>query len=188
MVDHARLHLALRDFVQTMAGAYGTDGLLSEILDAAVGVLGCRGSGVVLHGDQGLESVAASDDSVARVQDHEVAAGQGPCHDALRTGQTITSPRLAGETRWPGFTDGLPGGTSALAAVPLLGYGRAVGALLVCWEKPHRATREELEVAWLLAEMAAAHVVNVEVATDAERLGERLRAVADAEAGRTGSR
>jgi len=71
----------------------------------------------------GTETVAASDDRAARLDELQFDLGQGPCWDALSAAAPVLEPDLlgAGATRWPALSDALRDpGVAAVFAFPLV--------------------------------------------------------------------
>ncbi len=57
--------------------------------------------------------VGMSDAMSAVIDDLQFTVGEGPCHDALRTGRPVHSSDLTTERRWPGWKAATPGGRSS---------------------------------------------------------------------------
>jgi GAF domain-containing protein len=59
--------------------------------------------GITLQPDGRPLTVAASDSRAAQVDEAQYGLDQGPCLQALRTGQQVLIEDMAGEARWGGF-------------------------------------------------------------------------------------
>ncbi len=70
--------------------------LATEILD------GCDHAGVsIVHRDGGIDTPAATDDLVRRADRLQYSLNEGPCLDSIWDAETVHSPDLAQDERWP---------------------------------------------------------------------------------------
>jgi hypothetical protein len=70
-------------------------------------LLPVSGAAVSTLGDLlGSETIAASDDQAARLDELQFDLGEGPCWDALRTGNPVLAPTLqqGASSNWPAFS------------------------------------------------------------------------------------
>lgn len=181
MVDHTKLQAALTELVAVMVRRGEVGRVLEQLPGHCVAVLGCDGAGVTLpHGGK-LRLAGATDAAVTRLEQRQIALGQGPCQDAVTTGAVTASPDLADEERWPGWRrEALDEGVRAVVAIPLVVETTTViGGVSLSWLAAHTPTDEELRAGRLLAEMAAALITNLRVLSDAQRLSEQLQEVLD---------
>lgn len=86
-------------------GEAGTTGVLNRLCRTIVAELDATGAAVNLMAgpSHGQAVVGRSDDRSAVVDDLQFTLGEGPCHDALRTGRPVHSSDLSAESRWPGY-------------------------------------------------------------------------------------
>jgi GAF domain/ANTAR domain len=86
-------------------GELGPTGVLNRLCRTIVRDLAVTGAAVnLMAGPSHAQAVVGmSDDESAVVDDLQFTAGEGPCHDALRTGRPVHSSDLGTETRWPGY-------------------------------------------------------------------------------------
>ncbi|MCW2819295.1 MAG: hypothetical protein JWR42_2082 [Marmoricola sp.] len=86
-------------------GEAGVTGVLNRLCRAVVRELGAKGSAVnLMAGPSHAQAVVGvSDVRSAVIDDLQFTLGEGPCHDALRTGRPVHSSDLGTETRWPGY-------------------------------------------------------------------------------------
>lgn len=113
-----------------IAGSAGET--LQRIADLAVEVVAaCDHAGVTVAQGDRLRTLANSDDIAKTVDDAQHATDQGPCLDAIRSGQTLVSIEdLLQEDRWPAFTDLVSETPVASALAVLLRVdGQAMGSL-----------------------------------------------------------
>jgi hypothetical protein len=97
------------------------------------------GGGVSLMTDQGYSvTVWASDPTAHRVEELQFTLGEGPCHDAVRSGELVLVPNVSDTDedpegvhgRWPAFTPELVQlGVRAVFGVPLRVGTTSLGAL-----------------------------------------------------------
>jgi transcriptional regulator with GAF, ATPase, and Fis domain len=89
----ARTLSSERDVQHTLAASVG---LATELID------GCDEAGVsVVYGRRTIETTAATSDLVATGDKLQYEFQEGPCLDAIWDQETVHSPDLASEVRWP---------------------------------------------------------------------------------------
>lgn len=180
MVDHGKLHEALREFVAGLTGRYDIGRVLYALTDHAVTVLGCDGAGVAIREGGRLQFVSATDEQVTRIEETQIAGDEGPCYDAYHTGGQVQSFDLRAEDRWPAYrSEALAQGARAVAGLPLVAHGSPIGALNLYWAAPHECGDDELAAGQLLADMAAAYITNLSKLDAAERLSGQLEQALD---------
>ena len=91
------------------------------------------GVGLALMSPDGVGGVVAATDGVAqRMEDLQFSLGEGPCHEAARTGSPVLVPdvRAAASRRWPAFgAAAIDGGVEAVFTFPLRVGMTALGVL-----------------------------------------------------------
>jgi PAS domain-containing protein len=123
--------------------------------------------------------VATTSELARRVDEAQMAAGQGPCQAAFDTGQTVITSDLTADRRWPRLAELLVevlAGVSRTGAValPLQMRGHLVGALNVYGSQhPERSLIHGLD---LLAAAIAALLDEVALRQQAETTAANLRA------------
>lgn len=106
-------------------------------LDRAVGLAvdligGCDHAGVSLvHRSGAVEFPVATDGTFSKLEQMEHDLGEGPCLDAMWTTDTVVSPDLAAESRWPTWASRA---TSEFGVASMLGFqlfinGETLGSL-----------------------------------------------------------
>lgn len=107
-------------------------------------VLPVSGASVSTVGDMlGSETVSASDDLAARLDELQFDLGEGPCWDAMTTGRPVLEPDVRGRSRsaWPAFSAAiLHDGIRSIFAFPL-----AVGPLRMGAVDLYSTARVELD-------------------------------------------
>lgn len=93
------------------------------------------------------ETVSATDERIARVDELQFDLGVGPCWDAVSTGRPVLEPDVAGAPRgtWPGFSEALlREQVAALFAVPMLVGPLRIGAIDLYDVRPRALDGEDL--------------------------------------------
>jgi len=107
---------------------------------ALVDVAGVTGAAISTMGDLlGAETLSATDQRIARVDELQFDLGEGPCWDALALGRPVLEPDLQGapQGEWPAFTDALRGlRIGAIFAFPMIVGPFRIGAIDLYDEEP----------------------------------------------------
>ena len=111
----------------------GAGDRLEEVCRTCVLEAGVDGAGLTLASTDGTpETVFATDTVAAQVEDLQFTLGEGPCVEAVRTGEAVVAPHL-GVTdlaRWPAFgREAAAIGVAAVFALPVRFGADCVGAL-----------------------------------------------------------
>jgi hypothetical protein len=156
MSDAARLAAAAKAL--TVAGGSGGD-LCAPFLD----VLNLTGAAVSTLGDPfGSETVCASDDRAARLDEIQIDLGEGPCWEALRSHAPVLEPDLehSTNTAWPLAMGSLRDtGLGAVFAFPLVVAGIDVGAIDLYSSAPLALTDDQIRDTTLLSMVLARQVL-----------------------------
>lgn len=118
----------------TMVGAnLDVTGALAHLVTGSVDALGARAAAVLVESEGVLEVLVATSHRAHDLEIHQVQADEGPCLDALRSGEEVS---LHGEAalvaRWPVAGPIIVrSGYLAVQATPLRWHGDAFGALNV---------------------------------------------------------
>ena len=162
--------------LRALAGLSSSQSSLDELLAGIAGlavetVAGCQAAGVTLVADGVVETRVATDPLARRVEQVEYRAGEGPCIEALGTGEARLSASLAAERRWPEFTRAaMEQGVVSTLAVPLLIEGAAIGALNLYASVPDAFGRDAQELAAALAQHAAALLADARAYREHQRM------------------
>jgi anti-anti-sigma factor len=98
------------------------------LVDATVD--GADGVSVTLERDGKLATVASSNDTVLRMDQHQYQTGEGPCLAAAAEGHWFHIESLIEENRWPAFVPhAIDEGIASILSTPLMSSDRAIGAL-----------------------------------------------------------
>jgi diguanylate cyclase (GGDEF)-like protein len=180
MVDQSRLSSVLSELALTLASDRPITGILDRLVERIVTVVPVSGAGVTLiEPGSGPRYVAASDESALLFERLQADLAQGPCVLAYETGEAVSSPDLAADGRFPRF--GPAAAAAGLAAVftfPLRHQDGRFGALDLYQASTGELGQEDLEAAQVLANVAAAYLLNARSREDAEHGAARLQHLA----------
>ena len=127
--------------------------LLSPIEGAAISTIG---------GTFRAETIEASDERAALLDEAQLDLGEGPCWDAVATRSPVRAPNFRGEeARWPSFRDALAGrDIGAVFAFPLTIGTLNVGALDLYSLEGRDLDDDDIRHTSALADIAARQVVH----------------------------
>ena len=180
LVDQHALRDTLADYAATIARGYDIGQVLYRLSDQVMRVLEVDGAGVSIADGDTLRFVSATDDSVVRIEETQIEARQGPCQDAFAAGEVVFSSDLRQEDRWPVYRPvALENGCVAVAGVPLLTADVRIGALNVYSRSVTSWNDGSLDVARILADMAAGYVTNAATLARSEQLTRNLQHALD---------
>ena len=134
---------------------------------------GADGVSVTLERGGRLSTVASSNDTVMKMDDHQYETGEGPCLSAAAEGHWFHIESLADETRWPVFVPlALDEGIASILSTPLMTAERPLGALNIYSNTKRAFAGHQQEVAALFASQASAILADAGVS--AEQNGQPL--------------
>ena len=100
------VHQALVELGKLRFGEMRVEDAIREIVHTTHAMFDVDGAGLMLvNADQHLRSVAASDDRFAHLEDLQVQHREGPCIDAFEIKELVGAEDLAGDRRWPKFSE-----------------------------------------------------------------------------------
>jgi anti-anti-sigma factor len=138
--------------------------LVSEL--AASSIHGADGASVSLRRHGRVRTVASTDATVRRMDDHQYMTGEGPCLAASGEGRVFHIESVADDQRWPAFVPlAASEGIASILSTPLITAAGPLGALNVY----SNASRAFGEPAHALAASFARHAARLvdEAAPDA---------------------
>lgn len=149
------------------------------LVEVCVPLLGWAGACVLLAEEGSVHLVAAFSTHSEIVGLLQVHTGQGPCVDAVQSGERVWADGGAPvQERWPRLAAELVlRGCRGVGAVPIRQHDRVVGAMSLCSDR--RPTDTELLVAEALAAVTAARVGTVAELVEASRLARQLQGALD---------
>lgn len=177
MVHHAAFVQAVGDYAQALLTDYDIGTVLYRLTDHVTAVLGVHGAGVSLaDASPELTFVAATDGTVAAIEEEQIARHEGPCHEAYGTGGLVAVADLEHDDRWPSYRPvAVQLGIHAVLGVPMPIGERRIGALNVYARERHDWSDEEIQIARALADMASGYVLNAGRLERARTLSQQLQ-------------
>jgi hypothetical protein len=132
---------------------------VTHVCAAAVAGVGVDGAAVTVMASSAVrETVHATDQTAADLEDWQLTLGQGPGVDAFTNGGPVLAPDLDSPRdtdRWPVFApQALTSGTRALFALPLQVGAIRLGVLELYRASPGPLSQEELADALVFADAA----------------------------------
>lgn len=92
----------LADAARSMQAETGSQDTLDNAVTAAVQVIkGCDLAGASVAHQGGIDTSAGSGPDIKQLDSLQYEMGEGPCLDALKEHETVTSRDLAQDSRWP---------------------------------------------------------------------------------------
>lgn len=170
----ARTFLRLAD---TLVDDFDVVDFLHGLSVDSVSLLAVQAAGVMLvDGEGALHLVASSEERMRLLELFELETAQGPCLDAVRTGETQEADAAEGRQRWPHFADAAgAAGFRLMCAVPLQLRGRVIGALNLFRDSDTSFSGTELVVARAMAEVAAIGLLHERALSDVRLLADQLQ-------------
>jgi GAF domain-containing protein len=155
-------------------------GVLNRAVAAVHRVFGCCGAGIMFITEHGyLSYVAATDEAGRRLEQAQAAAGQGPCYDSYVYGRDVVSGDLRADSRWPCLPAHLPAEVRAVAGIPVMLAGSAVGTLNVYQDEPTGWDESDVWALRAYADLIAEVVRAALSARDHSVLADQLRYALD---------
>lgn len=162
MVQEQRLSELLVEFAHTLATDYSTQGILDHLTTRILEVVPVTGAGVMLMGrDTDMHFASASDDVLLQIESLQIELGEGPCLEAYRTGQRVLVPDLNVDERFRRFSPrAVEKGLAAVFSFPMRVDGGRIGAADLYLDEPGMLSEADATAGQILADVAAAYIVN----------------------------
>ncbi len=154
MEDVTQLVSGFAQMAQALAAAPDEDARLAVAVASAIALVSrCDHAGVTINDGGGLVTRVGSDDLVCRANTMQRELGEGPCLDVRREQNTLVSPNLATDQRWPRWAPKVHAELRVDSMMSLLIYSddRSFGALSLYAEQGHRFDADDVAVAQALA-------------------------------------
>ncbi len=180
MVRQDTLSSVLAEFARTMITDFPIQKILDHLVERIVQVLPVTGAGVTLI-SPGVAPryVAASNPVALRFVQLQTELGEGPCLSAYKTGDPIAVPDLTADTQFPAFGPAaLAEGMRAVFTFPLRHGDGRLGALDLYRDTAGTLDEDDMAAAQVLADVAAAYLINAQARQDALDVSDRFRASA----------
>jgi len=148
--------------------------------EAFVSVFAIGGAAVSTIGQVlGSETIAATDDIAACLDELQFDLGEGPCWDAMRSAYPVLVPtiRTTGRARWPAFTESVvKDGVSSVFAFPLSVGPLRFGAVDLYSAEPVSLSDAQAQQAGAMAEVVSRHVLRRALSAIGEDDGDAVSA------------
>ncbi len=170
---------SLERFAAALTGGYGIGDVLHNLTEEMAEVLNVTGAGVTLVHDGRLRFVTAAVEAIATLERVQENWQKGPCIDAVASAGTVSvgdiSSADAGE-RWPDYVIAAKTtGIQAVAGIPMLAEGEAIGAVNLYDSQPRNWSAEDLRVATVFASIATGYLTHASAAQKQQRTAEQLQ-------------
>jgi GAF domain-containing protein len=122
----------LADAARELAGQKSTEATLEHAVGWAPKMISsCTSAGIAVVAGEGLETLAATDEQLREIDGLQFVIGEGPCLDALREQDAITSNDLSRDPRWPTWGRRIAEETGVRSSMSfrLFAAGGSLGAL-----------------------------------------------------------
>src|SRR4051794_17849032 len=142
-------------------------------------VLDLTGAGVTLVHDGRQRFVTAAVVAIANLERVQEDWQRGPCIDAVASAGPVAVPDIAAEAadeRWPDYVIAAKtAGIRAVAGIPMLAEGEAIGAVNLYDSRPRNWSAEDLRVATIFASIATGYLTHASAARQQQRTAEQLQ-------------
>ncbi|MGV8967776.1 MAG: putative bifunctional diguanylate cyclase/phosphodiesterase [Cellulomonas sp.] len=167
----------LSDFARTLLTDFPLQGILDHLVEQIPEVLPITGAGITLI-SPGLapQYIAASNEDALQFARMQTELGEGPCLLAFRTGEAVSVPDLARDTRFPRFGPAaLAAGMAAVFTFPLWHRTARIGALDLYRDTVGSLTAPARDAAQTLADVAAAYIINAQARQESVQAADWFR-------------
>jgi len=178
VADDALLIPTFVALADTLVDDFDLMDLLDLLTERCVELFSVSAAGIILrNANERLELVAASDETMHRLELLELQTDEGPCIDCYRSGIAVPAQILAGALeRWPLFAPvALRAGFQAAQALPMRLRGITIGALNLYSRDEDGLSADDLTTAQAMADVATIAILQHRAAVSAQALNEQLQ-------------
>jgi GAF domain-containing protein len=167
-------------FARTLTGEHEASDVLNDLSARTTTALGIWGAGVSLVKDGRLHFVTSDNHLVADLEQVQERDQQGPCVDAVRSGEPVRVSRLADyRAQWPDYVAQAAAlGIRAVATVPMHD-GVVLGTVDLYDHTEREWSGDDMTVAALLAHMATGYLHTATAIERERRTTEQLQQALD---------
>ncbi len=170
---------SLERFARALTGGYGIGDVLHNLTEEMAEVLNLAGAGVTLVDGGQQRFVTAAVEAIATVERAQETWQRGPCIDAVASASPVAVADIAADDadeRWPDYiVAAKTAGIQAVAGIPMLAEGAAIGAVNLYDSQPRDWSAEDLRVATIFASIATGYLVHASSARQQQRTSEQLQ-------------
>jgi GAF domain-containing protein len=174
---------SLERFAATLTGGYGIGDVLHNLTEEMSSALNLTGAGVTLVHDGRQRFVTAAVDAIAGLERVQEDRQEGPCIDAVASRSPVAVQDIAAgdaAEHWPDYvTATKTAGVHAVAGIPMLAEGEAIGAVNLYDSQPRDWSAEDLRVATIFATIATGYLTHASAAQQHQRTAEQLQQALD---------
>jgi GAF domain-containing protein len=158
--------------------------VLATVADLAKRTIpGADDVSITLVGAEGAHTAAFTGERAMTVDEWQYHQGHGPCLAAAAANITVTVPDMAGESRWPDWTDrAIDARIHSSMSIGLPLHDSVSGAFNVYATKPHAFDEDAVILAETFAGYAAVAMANAHLYDSTAPLAEHTRAAMDGRA------
>lgn len=174
--------LVLAEFSQVMIEDHTTQAVLERLGNYCTELLPVHGVGVLLRSpDGGIDVATANTEAGALVERLESELHEGPCTDALATGEQVLTPDLAAAAdRFPNFVPrALDAGVRSIHALPLTVRAETIGSVDLVALEVLELSAAHLSTAQMLADVTVAYLAYSRVIAERTTVAEQLQQALD---------
>src|SRR5699024_7536191 len=139
---------------QALGSAPDEDARIKLVVDAAVTLVArCDHAGVTINRQRSLVTRVSSDEVVQRANELQPELGEGPCRDVRRDQNTLATPALDQDRRWPTWAPRVHDELDVTSLMSLLVYTdeRSFGALSLYAGEGQRFDADDVAIGQALA-------------------------------------
>jgi GAF domain-containing protein len=174
---------SLERFATTLTSGYGIGDVLHNLTEEMAQALDLTGAGVTLVHDGRQRFVTAAVDAIANLERVQEDRQEGPCIDAVASESQVAVEDIAASEpheRWPGYVAAArTADIRAVAGIPMLAEGAAIGAVNLYVRRPRSWSAEDLRVAMIFATIATGYLTHASAARQHQRTAEQLQQALD---------
>ena len=169
---------SLERFAAALTSGYGIGDVLHNLTGEMAEVLNVSGAGVTLVHDGRQRFVTAAVEAIATLERVQESFQKGPCIDAVASAAPVAVLDIAegdASDRWPDYTVAAESaGIQAVAGIPMLAEGAAIGAVNLYDSQTRDWSAEDLRVATIFASIATGYLAHASSARQQQRTAEQL--------------
>lgn len=145
-------------FAAALTDAEDLDDTAEQLILYAVKAVGASSGGITMLRPRGrLETIGATSPTVIEADEAQYLLGEGPCVAAATCSTPVRSDSLAKDARWPRWgPEAARLGLGSVLSAEMRGRGARIGALNLYSDHESAFTREDAELAGILAAQGAA--------------------------------
>ena len=174
---------SLERFATALTSGYGIGDVLHNLTEEMAEALDLSGAGVTLVDGGRQRFVTAAVEAIANLEHVQESSQKGPCIDAVRSSTAVAVSDIAtgdASDRWPDYTVAAKAaGVQAVAGIPMLAEGSAIGAVNLYDSRVRNWSAEDLRVAGIFASIATGYLAHASSARQQQRTAEQLQQALD---------